>query len=186
MGNNRISHAVPNGAPANGFSPNSYQVAERISEHPDTDFGPSMNSPVVFNTAPSDIKSRPPLDEFGFGRPDIHAPATMAARTSSYTPDDPYANRPVESRPGTGRRPGTANSATKRFTVTNIGEDDPEPDLHGNGLHSGGSSGSPWVSAEEEKRRLWEKATADVARVQGAAARHTPPLSHTPVRFPAN
>lgn len=162
---------------------------------------PAANTPPVFNTAPSHYKSPSQsqpvgVDEFGYGRQDIKVPLTEAGgRSSNYISNEPHTpNKPAE-RPGTGnRRPGTANSQNQnRFTVTNLHEDDDAAlAAIGNGVPApvaspstnGRNPQSAWLSAEEEKRKLYESATANVARVQGSVARQSPPpQSQTPVRF---
>ena len=94
-----------------------------------------------------------------------------------YTPDD-TASVLSELRPSTaGRRANSSN----RFTITNIGEDDddlydasPQPPTTP-------SPRAPWLSAEEEKKRLYEEANAKVARVQGTSALQSPPVDLSPV-----
>lgn len=61
---------------------------------------------------------------------------------------------------GVGKRPPsslTGNSATNRFTITNISAED--------------QGQTAWPTAEEEKQRLYEHARADAERVQGNVTR---------------
>ncbi|KAF7964782.1 hypothetical protein HWV62_3002 [Athelia sp. TMB] len=112
------------------------------------------------------------LDEFGYkGSKDFTSANTAPTRVQQPPPQDEFANRPVEPRPAVaGRRPGTANSATGRFTVTNLDEKD-----HHRNESSPPATARNWLPAEEEKKRLYEQARAEVARVQGDAA--SPPTT---------
>ena len=107
------------------------------------------------------------LDEFGYkGSKDFTSANTAPTRVQQPPPQDDFANRPVEPRPTVGgRRPGTGNSATGRFTVTNLDEKD-----HHRNESSPPATARNWLPAEEEKKRLYDQARAEVARVQGDAA----------------
>jgi hypothetical protein len=153
---------VLGGSPSNGTlpQPQGSGLSDRNSFVP---------GPLQFNTASSSTKTyQTGLDEFGYGRPDV---ATPPSRASTLYPDE-SASQPTELRAATGRR---ANSYSQsRFTITNISEDD-DHDLRVIGASSPSASRSQWLTAEEEKKRLYEEANAKVARVQGAAARKSPP-----------
>lgn len=160
----------------NGGPYPSHQVPERISQHGDqsSDFGPtSVSSPGKYNTTPGGY-TKPLLDDFGYGRPDVNSSATTTTRPNASYSD----NVPAELRPGAGRQPVATNSRN-RLTITNIG--DSEHELNEIAASAARPARSQWLPAEEEKRRLYEKATADVARVQGTSARLSPPLSQSPV-----
>lgn len=112
------------------------------------------------------------FDDFGYKGSDNFSSSTLPARTNTL-PYDEFANRPVEPRLAAGgRRPETANSVTGRFTVTNIGEMDETEASPPATLRT------PWLPAEEEKKRLYERATAEVVRVQGAGASPVCPSSN--------
>lgn len=104
-------------------------------------------------------------DEFGYKNPS-DLPSVSANTAPTRTPQqqmDDFVNRPAEPRPVVaGRRP---NSSTGRFTIANLDEKD-----HRDRGASPPATARIWLPAEEEKKRLYERATADVARVQGDAA----------------
>ena len=155
---------------------------------------PTANTTPIFNTAPSHYKSSVGVDEFGYGRQDIKVPLTEAGgRSNNYVPSDPpTASKPTE-RPGAGsRRPETTGSQN-RYTVTNLHEDDEAalaaignaaPVAIASPPANGRSPQSTWLSAEEEKKRLYESATANVARVQGSVmSQSSMPQAQMAVRF---
>lgn len=150
----------------------------------------SASEPLEFGRPPTSASSQfggtmPPMgnkarestfDEFGYKNPLDFTPAaatnTVPARTS-LQPTDEFTNRPVEPRPAAGgRRPGTAGSATGRFTVTNLDEKD-----HLQSVATPPATARNWLPAEEEKQRLYERARAEVERVQGDAAHPVRALS---------
>lgn len=173
--------------PKDSFSPNNVYQQE-----------PGTSTAPAFNTAPSHYKTQSQsqlgVDEFGYGRQDIKMPMTEAGgRSNNYAANDPYASSKPTERPGS-RRPGTAGSQNQnRYTVTNLHEDDEAALVAiGNTTQAPitsppANSGSPqnaWLSAEEEKKRLYENATANVARVQGSVVSQSPtPQAQTPVRL---
>lgn len=120
----------------------------------------------------SNKRDGPGQDEFGYKNPsDLPSAANTAPTRTPQQQMDDFVNRPVEPRPiAVGRRP---NSATARFTVTNIDEKD-----HRDSAATPPAAARNWLPAEEEKKRLYERARADVARVQGDAA-HPVRLSQT-------
>lgn len=150
------------GSPSNGSlpQPQGPGLSDRNSFVP---------GPLQFNTVSSSTKTyQAGLDEFGYGRPDVTTPPS---RASTLYPDE-SASQPAELRAATGLRANT--SPQSRFTITNISEDD-DHELHAIGASSTSANRSQWLTAEEEKKRLYEEANAKVARVQGAAARKSPP-----------
>lgn len=142
----------------------------------------SAAPPRPYNTAPNAQRgaySNGPgrVDEFGYsgaatagyGRP------PQSAQTVGSRPNGQAAiGRPIDP-----RRPGSM-AANQRFTVTNFDEmdlpRDDDSEGHGQGSSSVQARAPPsppkqqnqqWLSAEEEKRRLYESARAKVERVQG-------------------
>lgn len=171
-----MQHAVqPNGAPPSGYQPQSPNRAPEFPSMPPT-------SPGQFSTAPSlpskGYQTGP--DEFGYGRPEVNGAATAPTRTGVLpSPQEEPASPPSHLRPSAGRRTNNNN----RFTITNLGDEDEPPHA------SGASQPSPthsvprkqWLTAEEEKKRLYEEANAKVAIVQGSVALHSPPADESPV-----
>jgi hypothetical protein len=167
----RPSHDViqPNGAPPK-------QHATALPDR--NSFVPG---PLQFNTAPSTYPkgSQPGADEFGYGvseakvAADVKPVATVNSRTNAAYADE-TSSQPSESRPSVTRR--TTSSSGPRFTITNIGEEDHE--LHVTPKHTNRAA---WLSAEEEKKKLYEEANAKVAQVQGGATRESPPIDQAPV-----
>ncbi|KAF8838756.1 hypothetical protein BDN67DRAFT_971075 [Paxillus ammoniavirescens] len=87
----------------------------------------------------------------------------------------------VESRPSftsSGRRRRPSANAQNRFTITNISEKDAEEGLNPQvpmaarptTPPSAGRSERQWLSAEDEKKQLYDSAVAKVQKVQGAVA----------------
>jgi hypothetical protein len=178
---NPMTRLPPNGVHA---PPHHQQHLNRMSDFPDKSSVITATSPGSFNTTNGTINKGyqrgPGPDEFGYGRPDVKAAATAPARSNTYYQEDSVSPT-SESRPSTGRR-GTSNN---RFTITNLGEDEHE-------LHAASSQAPPlpaaqlpraeWLSAEAEKKRLYEEASAKVARVQGSDVFEILPIDRSPVR----
>lgn len=172
-----IPASSANGVPPQGLP--SQQVPERPSHHANisSDFSPpAVLVPGKYNTAPGGF-TKPTSDDFGYGRQDVHIPATIAGRANTSNTD----TIPAELRPGV-RQSGVTNNQN-RFTVTNIVDSEHELNEVASSLASAAARPvrSQWLPAEEEKRRLYEKATAEVARVQGTSARLSTPLNQSPV-----
>lgn len=115
-------------------------------------------------------------DEFGATRPPIAVPPP----TSLVVPPPAVSSPITSTNSSTARRPNSAGGG-HRFTVTNLQPQDlpqsitpsPSRQRSANGTGSGPSSGNAprqWPTAEEEKMRLYEKARAQVAKVQGPGA----------------
>lgn len=117
-------------------------------------------------------------DEFGSTRPPNAVTVTSLVVPPSVNPPPTTSSNST-----TTRRPGSAGGG-HRFTVTNLQPQDipqststPSRQRSANGNASGPSAGNAqrqWPTAEEEKMKLYEKARAQVAKVQGPAS--------TPVR----
>jgi hypothetical protein len=133
-------------------------------------------SPLQFNTVSSlpNKGFQPGPDEFGYDRPEPKSAATVPNRGSAYYSEE-SPSQASELRPSIGRR---VNS--NRFTITNIGEEDLELQATESPPTTARSPRTPWLSAEEEKKRLYEEANAKVAQVQGAAARPPSPVEPSP------
>ncbi|KII88269.1 hypothetical protein PLICRDRAFT_618065 [Plicaturopsis crispa FD-325 SS-3] len=158
----------------------------------------SAAPPRPYNTAPNAQRgayTNGPgrVDEFGYsgaaaagyGRP------PQSAQTVGSRPNGQAAiGRPIDP-----RRPGSM-AANQRFTVTNFDEmdlpRDDDSEGHGQGSSSVQARAPPsppkqqnqqWLSAEEEKRRLYESARAKVERVQGGVLSDrsdSPPATTSP------
>ncbi|KAG6829400.1 hypothetical protein H0H87_011529 [Tephrocybe sp. NHM501043] len=119
-------------------------------------------------------------------------PAHSHTESVASSNDDFGGHPPVPIRTATppGRRPGSANASTpgKRLTVTNLPPEVPQPDADSRSRTVNGNTGGatasavaangnrPWLSAEDEKQRLYEIARAKVEKAQnGGVARTTTP-----------
>lgn len=163
-----------------------------------------------FNTAPTPVTNGYPnggfkADEFGYGVGSA-TPNTVSGGTlpSSNVPSryvDPRAGGSGSGRPGSnggrrpgssGTRPGSSGGRTNRLLVANMDDEIPEESPVNPKPTSPPKAPSPplfsqqqrWLTAEEEKRRLYESAVARVEQVQGIQSipppEPSPPL-HQPV-----
>lgn len=158
-------------------SPSRSQSAMAVPPMKQTDHGFNRAaSATAYNTMPAPQPNGNPAlaDEFGGYS---NGPKVGAATVTGYgqTASHSVPQNPI-TRPGTatsvtssGRRPRSAGNGANRLTVANYGDDGP-------GSDTGGSSHTPWPTAEEEKRRLYEKARAEAERVQSSVARGENPL----------
>ena len=146
-----------------------------------------------FNTVPTPVTNGYPnggfkTDEFGYGVGSA-TPNTVSGGTlpSSNVPSryvDPRAGGSSSGRPGSnggrrpgssGTRPGSSGGRTGRLLVANMGDEIPEEFPVDPKPTSPPKPPSPplfsqqqrWLTAEEEKRRLYESAVARVEQVQG-------------------
>ena len=76
-------------------------------------------------------------------------------------------------RPGSSGSGGVSRVANTKLTVANMGDDIPEESPISSvrsGQRNPASAQPPWISAEAEKRQLYESAKAQVDRVQGGVS----------------
>ncbi|KAI0261407.1 hypothetical protein BC834DRAFT_479510 [Gloeopeniophorella convolvens] len=170
--------ARPRTAP--GPNAQSATIAGTNYPYPSPMHGNSVSGSRMANTMPGNIGASAPSDEMGF-----------VARPSSEG-DEPQAQSQIETSSTSPRRRSRAGSGvpqTNRFTVTNMGDNDiPEERSHTNSpaslsaqAQSQSQLQSPpqpqpprqgtWLTAEEEKARLYQQAKERVDRVQGGLDR---------------
>lgn len=136
-------------------------------------------------------KTVPDIDEFGYGRSNSKItaatmdPAGYGSRptignqhSSSRSTNQPIAT----STPTATRTTRTgSNAAVNRFTITNAVPSDTssisesshkrKPSANATSSPSGSPSRGVWLTAEQEKERLYQKAKERVEKVQGSAGR---------------
>ncbi|KAG6853059.1 hypothetical protein C0991_007170 [Blastosporella zonata] len=155
---------------------------------------PPNNSSSLPSKPSAGYLGTPKVDElggYGFSVKPTHN------HTESVDSTDEFGGRPaapLSTFTATSRPPGsvTATSHTKRLTVTNLPADAPQPEADTrqwvaataapvtNGNNGPAGDRPPWLSAEDEKQRLYEIARAKVERAQSDAARTiTPPPQRT-------
>ena len=123
--------------------------------------GPKSNATIDHPGFPVVKSSQPPVQ-----KPVLAADTKPALLGDALPKPTPRPARPVA-------------NPIHRLTVTNNDEPEkpmikgPQTPKHNHTASGGGSSRTPWPTAEEEKKRLYEKARADVERVQGSLARGT-------------
>ncbi|KAH8107088.1 hypothetical protein BXZ70DRAFT_1003970 [Cristinia sonorae] len=173
-------------------------MSNTLNDRPSTANTDSDNiSAVRFNTAPGVMNGansafRSQADEFGFQGSRTNEVLQIGGAPASSSNGRPV---PSETSSGSGAlpRPGTGNaSAANRLTVTNFDDEEevvvPQVNTSSTRGHqrqpslttrpsasAGGAAQTPsskpaWLTAEEEKKRLYERAVADVERVQGLAS----------------
>ncbi|KAG6918822.1 hypothetical protein DXG01_011225 [Tephrocybe rancida] len=118
------------------------------------------------------------VDEIGgYGFSTKSKPESITSST-----DDYVANLPVSNATSPARGLGSANatSPAKRLTVANLPAETPQPEADprqrvGSNGATGATANRAWMTAEDEKKRLYEIARAKVERTQNGSTRTTTP-----------
>ena len=187
--------------PAGTTSDSSPQVPGSSPPPPKVDMSLSYSRPNPSSTPPSgpnrlpsanaygtsstvgmtltNVNSSTKVNEFGYGRTTAKVNPTQPT-TQKMTGPEPRNTQLEDSLPkltaARSARPG--GNATNRLTVTNMPDEPdvpkiktPQPNRQASTPANGASARTPWPTAEDEKKRLYNKARADVERVQGGIQR---------------
>ncbi|KAK7023762.1 high-temperature-induced dauer-formation protein-domain-containing protein [Favolaschia claudopus] len=164
-------------APSLSLLPNNPNTPTRRPEEPQpqTFAGrePPVNRSVVanaYNTMPASQTPTRGTDEFGGY---TNSKPTHKVSNSRSSADEGGST----TRPGTGRRPGSADR--NRFTITNapagMTAEDPAPQQALASAAAQNTAGRVWPTAEDEKARLYEDARRNVEKTQGQVGRGASP-----------
>lgn len=195
---------------ANGAVPTStYVTRPGTADRDRVDSFATGASGSQFNTAPSSSANgygyKTPADEMGFAKPSYNtvsgqqstpAPPSVSGQSSSYFPER---SGSASGRPGSAGQGASGSSSgipartnvNSRFNVTNFADDIPEESptsaIRANQMipppvaaPAPVTAQKAWISAEEEKRQLYERAKAQVDRVQGGGVSSSPQQSSPP------
>ncbi|KAG5635000.1 hypothetical protein H0H81_012763 [Sphagnurus paluster] len=139
----------------------------------------------AYNTLPAHANGHKlaKVDEMGgYAYSARQVPQTSISAGSNHLPEDHRPRTSPTSPTSFGRRPNSAGGpSANRLTIINAQPDEiPEPEPDTRQRAGGSSSQGPWLSAEDEKKRLYEAARAKVERVQGSVARVVTPPPQAP------